>query len=60
MEANQTTENINEKKKKTLATEKPIICEIVFCGLGTRSVNVIIEMPIADSSIHYRAVIDRN
>jgi hypothetical protein len=60
MEENQNTTNINEKKKNILPTEKLIICEIVFCGLATRSVNFVTEMPIAENSIHYRAVIDRN
>jgi hypothetical protein len=42
METNQNTTNINEKKKKDiLPTEKLIICEAVFCGLATRSVNII-------------------
>jgi hypothetical protein len=58
MEANQNTANINEKKK-TLRTEKLIICEIVFCGSATRSVNIVTEMPIAENSIRFRAVIDR-
>jgi hypothetical protein len=44
-------------KKDLLPTEKLIICEIVFCGLATRSV---IEMPIAENSTRYRAVINRN
>jgi hypothetical protein len=48
------------KKKNILPTEKLKICEIVFCGLATKSVNVDIEMPIAENSIHYRAGIDRN
>jgi hypothetical protein len=58
MEANQNTTIIN--KKKILPTEKLIVCEIVFCGLATRSVNIVMEMPIAENSIRYRAVIDRN
>jgi hypothetical protein len=45
MEANKNTTNINEKN--ILPTEKLIICEIVFCGLPTRSVNIITEMAIA-------------
>jgi hypothetical protein len=49
-----------QKKKDILPTEKLIICKIVFCGLGTRSVNIVIEMPFAENSIRYRAVIDRN
>jgi hypothetical protein len=59
MEANQNTTN-KIKKKDILSTEKLIICEIVFCGLATRSVNIVIEMPIAQNSIHYRVVIDKN
>jgi hypothetical protein len=59
MEGNQTITNINEIKD-TLPTEKLIICEILFCGLATRSVNMVTEMPIAENSIRYRAVIDRN
>jgi hypothetical protein len=47
-------------KKDILPTEKLIICEILFCGLATRSVNVVIKKPIADNSIHDRAVLDRN
>jgi hypothetical protein len=58
MEANQNTTNINEKH--ILPTEKLIICEIVFCGLATRSVNFVIEMSITDDSIPYRTVIDKN
>jgi hypothetical protein len=58
MAANQNTTNIN--KNGIFPTEKLIICEIVFCGLATRSVNIVIEMPIAENSIRYRAVIDRN
>jgi hypothetical protein len=60
MEANQNTTNINEKKKDTLPTETLTICEIVFCGLATRSVNIVVEMPVAENSICYREVIDRN
>jgi hypothetical protein len=48
------------EKKDILPTEKLIICEIVFCGLATRSVYIIVEMPIAENSISYRAVINRN
>jgi hypothetical protein len=59
MEENQNTTNINEKKD-ILPTEKLIICEIVFRGLAARSVNIVIEMPIAENSIRYRAVIKRN
>jgi hypothetical protein len=59
MEANQNTTSVNEEKE-TLSTEKLIICEIVFCGLATRSVNIIIEIPIAENSIGYRAVVDRD
>jgi hypothetical protein len=47
-------------KKDIFATEKLIICEIVFCGLATRSVNIVIEMPTAENSIRYQAVIDTN
>jgi hypothetical protein len=57
MEENQNTTNINEKN--TLPTIKLIICEIVFCGLATRS-NIIIEMPIAENSISFQVVIDIN
>jgi hypothetical protein len=59
MEANQNTTNINEKKD-ILPTEKLIICETVFCGLATKSINIVIEMPISENRIRYRAVIDRN
>jgi hypothetical protein len=59
MEENQNTTNVNGKKD-ILPTEKLIICEIVFCGLATRSVNIVIQMPIAENSIRYPAVIDRN
>jgi hypothetical protein len=59
MEANQNTTNIN-LKKYILPTEKLIICEIVFCGLATRSVNIVVEMPVAENMIHYQAVINRN
>jgi hypothetical protein len=37
------------KEKDILPTEDLIICEIVFCGLATRSVNILIEMPIAQN-----------
>jgi hypothetical protein len=57
MEANQNTTNIN-KKEDILPTEKLIICEIGVCGLATRSVNMTTEIPIAENSIHYPAVID--
>jgi hypothetical protein len=46
-------------KKYILPIEKLIICEIVFCGLATRSVNVVTEMPIAENSIRYGAVMDK-
>jgi hypothetical protein len=59
MAANQNTTNINGKKH-ILPTEKLMICEIVFCGLATRSVNVVIEISIAENSVRYRPVIDRN
>lgn len=36
------------------------MCEIVFCGLAIRSVNIVVEMPIAENGICYRMVIDRN
>jgi hypothetical protein len=48
------------EKKKILPTDKLIICETVFCGLATRSLNIITDMPIAKNRIHYRAVIDKN
>jgi hypothetical protein len=44
------------EKKDILPTEKLLICEIVFYGLAIRSVNIVIEMQIAENSIHYRAV----
>jgi hypothetical protein len=47
-------------KKDILLAEKIIICETVFCGLATRSVKIVTEMPHAQNSIRYRAVIDRN
>jgi hypothetical protein len=59
MEAIKNTTDMNGKKD-TLPTEKLIICEIVFCGLAARSVNLVIEIPIAENSIRYRAVIDIN
>jgi hypothetical protein len=43
--------NVNGKKKDILPTEKLIICEVVSCGLATRSVNIFIEMPIVENSI---------
>jgi hypothetical protein len=52
MEANQNTTNINGKKD-ILPREKLIICEIVFCGLATMSVNIIVGMPITENSIQY-------
>jgi hypothetical protein len=58
MGANQNISNINNIRH--CQQKKLIICEIVFCGLATRSVNVAIEMPIAENSIRYRAAIDRN
>jgi CMP-2-keto-3-deoxyoctulosonic acid synthetase len=45
IEANQNTTNINGKKD-ILPKEKLIICEIVYRALATRSVNIIIEMPV--------------
>jgi hypothetical protein len=59
MEENQNNTNI-KKKKNILPTEKLIICETVFCGLATRNVNFVIEMPITENSICYQAVTDRN
>jgi hypothetical protein len=53
MEANQNNTNINEKRH--IADRKLKICEIVFCGLATRSVNIVIEIPAAENSIRYRA-----
>jgi hypothetical protein len=47
-------------EKRHIANRKTNKCEIVFCGLATRSVNIIIEMPIAENSIRYQAVINRN
>jgi hypothetical protein len=47
-------------EKRYVANRKLIICEIVFYGLATRSVNIVTVMPIAENSIHYGAVIDRN
>jgi hypothetical protein len=41
------------EKKNMLPTEKLTVCEIVFCGLATRSVKFILEMPIAENSTHY-------
>jgi hypothetical protein len=60
MEANQNTTNINRKKKGILPTEELIINKTVLCGLAIRSVNIITEMPTAENSIRYRALIDRN
>jgi hypothetical protein len=40
------------ENKDKLPTEKLIICEIVFCGLATRSFNIVIEITIAENSIH--------
>jgi hypothetical protein len=57
MELKQNTTNVN--KKKTLPTEKLMICKIMFCGLAIRSVNIVIEMPIVENSISYLAVIDK-
>jgi hypothetical protein len=48
------------KKKDILPTEELIICEIIFCEIVTRSVNIVIEMTIAENSIRYRVVVDRN
>jgi hypothetical protein len=58
IQANQNTTNINGKKY-IWPTEKLIICEIVFCGLATRSVDIVTDVSITDNSIRYRAVIDR-
>jgi hypothetical protein len=59
MQANQNTTNINEKKRH-IANRKTNNCEIVFYGLATRSVNIVIQMPIAENSTRDLAVIDRN
>jgi hypothetical protein len=59
MKANQNTTNINGKKD-VFPTGKLIICEIVCCGLATRSVNIVIEMPVVENSICYRVVININ
>jgi hypothetical protein len=59
MGGDQNATSINEKKN-ILPTEKLIICEIVFCRLDIRSVNIVIEMPIAENIISYLAAIDRN
>jgi hypothetical protein len=56
MEANKKYEH---KRKNGIANRKLIICETVFCGLDTRSVNIVTEMSTAENSIRYRAVIDR-
>jgi hypothetical protein len=32
---------------------------VLFFGLATRSVNIVIEIPIAENNIRYRAVSDR-
>jgi hypothetical protein len=49
-------------EKRHISNKKTnlIICEIVFCGLDTTIVNIVIQMPTAENSIRYRAVIDRN
>jgi hypothetical protein len=52
MDVSQNTTNINIKKD-ILPIEKLIICETVFCGLATRSVNITTEMPIAKNNISY-------
>jgi hypothetical protein len=44
----------------TLPTEELIICEIVFCRLSTRSVNIVTEMPIAENNIHYSDVTENH
>jgi hypothetical protein len=46
------------KNKSHSANKKLIICEIVFCGLATRRVHIVIhlEMPIAENSIRYRGL----
>jgi hypothetical protein len=49
-------ENQNKWKKDILPTEKLIICKILFCGLATRTVNIVIEMPVVENNIHYWAV----
>jgi hypothetical protein len=43
-------------KKNILPTEKLIICETVFCELTNMSVDIVIEMPIVETSIGYRVV----
>jgi hypothetical protein len=59
MGANQNATNISGKRD-ILPTEKLIICEIVFCGLPNRNVNIGIEMPIAENIIRYQADSDIN
>jgi hypothetical protein len=59
MEENQNTTNINGKND-VLPTEKSIICEIVFSVLATRSINIFIEVPVAENSIRYQAAFGRN
>lgn len=52
METNQNTANISGKID-ILPTEKLTVCEIVFCGLVTRRVNIVLEMPVAENSTRY-------
>jgi hypothetical protein len=33
-------------EKRHTANRKLVICETVFCGLATRSVHIVIQMPI--------------
>jgi hypothetical protein len=40
-------------KKDILPTKKLIFCEIVFCGLATRSINIVVEMPVVENRIRY-------
>jgi hypothetical protein len=47
-------------KKRHIANRKLIICGIVYCELATKSVNIVIEMPVAENSIRNQAIIDSN
>jgi hypothetical protein len=40
------------EKKRTLPTEKQMIYEIVFSWLAIRKFNIIIEMTVAENSVH--------
>jgi hypothetical protein len=53
MEESQNSTNINGGKKDIFPTEKLTICEIVFCELAIRSVNIFIEIPVAENRIRY-------